>query len=888
MGVVKKLISLFLFLVSGVLWGQQITVEGKILNIQNRKLNSVNVLAVDSLNQIMDYTYSDKKGNYRLQLPQRNKYTFVFSSLGYANDTVVKYFSSNSKHFRLDAQLKPKHQQLDEVFLQSENPIKIRKDTVSFKADYFSNGTEETVEDLLRKIPGLHIDENGIIKVGNREVEKVMVEGDDFFGQGYKILTKNMPAHPIKQVNILKHYSANELLKGIEESNKVALNLTLKGEAKRIWFGTVEAEGGNNHFYKGKFNLMNFGKKNSYYFLGSLNNIGEDVTGDISSLIYTHSGNEPGHIGDNQKANKLIGFSASTPSLGKARTRFSKDQLVSLNAIFNPSEKLKVKPLMFFNREDTDFYRLHTENVSVNNTQFTNTEDYALHQKNPIAFGKLDLRYDINKTEHLKFETRYNNGHKQGLSSLLFNGNATRERLDNQHELIDQDIRYTNRFDEKKVFLLTGRFINEHSPQHYRVNRFYYEELFPDLTQADNVKQYSSNSMQFMGIDAHLLNRYINGNLLELEMGNTYRRDKLHSSFSVFKSDSLFEKPDDYQNQTFYRVNDWYARGKYQLKFYDFSFTGKVELHQLFNSLEGVNFHHTQYPFFVNPYLGIRWEINKNNRLSVNYAVNTSNAGILDVYPHEVLTGFRSFQKGTGDFDQLKASHFNLHYRLGNWSDRFFAHATLLYFKNHDFFSTSATIRQGFTQTEKLLIKDREMISTSAAADYFLNPINSNFKLKAGYSKSNYKNLVNGSNLRSIQSIQYNYGFELRSSFGGVFDFHIGTQWKILQITTLIKNSYTDNHSFLDLYFRFSKQWDAAVKSSLYHFGNLQTHKNYGFLDFEAKYKIIKNKLTLKLTGKNLFDTRAFRNYSVSDIGTSITGYQLLPRMILFSAKFRL
>src|SRR5699024_7264225 len=106
------------------------------------------------------------------------------------------------------------------------------------------NGTEETVEDVLRKIPGLRIDEEGTIKVGNREVEKVMVEDDDFFGHGYKILTKNMPAHPIKQVDILKHYSANELLKGIEDSDKVALNLKLKDDSKRIWFGIAEAGGG--------------------------------------------------------------------------------------------------------------------------------------------------------------------------------------------------------------------------------------------------------------------------------------------------------------------------------------------------------------------------------------------------------------------------------------------------------------------------------------------------------------------------------------------------------------------------------------------------------------------------------------------------------------------
>ena len=60
----------------------------------------------------------------------------------------------------------------------------------------FAQGNEQVVEDILKKIPGLNIDANGTIKVGNQEVEKVMIEGDDFFEKGYKILTKNMPAHP--------------------------------------------------------------------------------------------------------------------------------------------------------------------------------------------------------------------------------------------------------------------------------------------------------------------------------------------------------------------------------------------------------------------------------------------------------------------------------------------------------------------------------------------------------------------------------------------------------------------------------------------------------------------------------------------------------------------
>ncbi len=108
-----------------------------------------------------------------------------------------------------------------------------------FNADSFKQGNEQVIEDLLRKIPGLNIDSDGTIKVGNQEIEKVMIDGDDMFEKGYKILTKNMPVNPVDKIELLQNYSNNKHLKGIENSEKVALNLTLKDDYKRTWFGNT-------------------------------------------------------------------------------------------------------------------------------------------------------------------------------------------------------------------------------------------------------------------------------------------------------------------------------------------------------------------------------------------------------------------------------------------------------------------------------------------------------------------------------------------------------------------------------------------------------------------------------------------------------------------------
>ncbi len=393
--------------------------------------------------------------------------------------------------------------------------------------------------------------------------------------------------------------------------------------------------------------------------------------------------------------------------------------------------------------------------------------------------------------------------------------------------------------------------------------------------------------MQFAGVNAHLLNRKENGHLLELQLGNEYRKDALSTTFSLSEDEMVLEQPNGYQNQTNYQVNDLYFKSKYRLKIKDFGLTGKLYFHQLFNQVENNNTTSNQNPFFINPSIGFDWKINDKNKIISSYSHNTTNAKIIDVYSDFVLTGFRSFSKGTGNFNQLDASSLVFNYQLGNWSDRFFANTFLLYSKNHDFFSTNTLIEQNYTQAEKILIKDREFISINSKLDYYFKFISSNLKLDLGYSQSEFKNIVNNSNLRQVTSNNYNYGLELRSGFSGIFNYHIGTKWNTIEIETTINNSFTDNVSFLDLSFVFNKKLDFQLQTERYYFGNLQTDNIYYFLDFDLRYKLIENKLTLGLKGKNLFNTERFKNFSVSDIGTSTTQYRLLPRFVLLKMEYR-
>lgn len=886
---IRGFLIIFLFVFKFSPFYSQSIIKGSIKDEKLKNLSNCNVLVKEyNKSNIISYSFSNEQGSYSLNINKQGKFTLIFSTLNYETQSYTIEVTPKIKEINRDVIMIEKPLELKEMIIKSNRPITIKKDTIVFNANSFLQGNEQVVEDLLKKIPGINIDANGTIKVGNQEIEKVMIDGDDLFERGYKILTKNMPVNPIDKVELYQNYSNNKHLKGIENSNKVALNLTLKEDAKRVWFGNVSAGYGliSENRYKMGGNLMNFGKKNKYYFLTHLNNIGDDAIGNINHLIRPYRFDEPASIGDDQSVNTLLGLGFDTPNLKTKRVNLNNAEMLSLNSIFTLSEKVKLKTLGFLNTDEVDFFRNSFQTFSVGNTSFTNTEDFTGRKTQITGFGKIDFTYDISKTKSFEYTGKLNKTNEKNRSNLLFNNDLLNERLNSNNQLFDQKIVYTNKFKDNKVFLLSSRYINEKTPQNYSVNQFIFSDLFSE--NANNTKQFSENRMQFAGFEGHLLDKKENGDLFEIKIGNQLRIDKLYTRFELFKDVNNLSFPNGYQNNLTYTTNDLYLSAKYRFKLKNFTLLTQADAHQLFNQLENINTKSNQNPFFIMPKIGLDWKINDKNKILTSYSYNNTNAGVLDIYSGFVQTGFRSISKGLEEFNQLNSSSAILNYTYGSWGDKFFANTFILYTKNNDFFSTNSIIAQNYSQSEKIIIKDRENLSISSSIDRYFKPIKSNIKINLGANKTNFKNIVNNSNLREVKNFNADYGFEVRSGFRGFFNYHIGSKWNYNEVETTIKNNFTDNMSFFDLSFMFSDKFNFQLQSERYFFGNLDKENNkYYFLDLEARYIVKENKLTFFLSGNNLFNIETFRNYSISDINISQTEYRLMPRYVLLKMEYR-
>jgi hypothetical protein len=206
----KLTLLLILVFLSFSTYGQSF-LKGNILETNKVPIVSASVILKDNTGRIITYTYTDELGKYSLKIEKTGQFVLTATSMGFEQQIIDILIVDKSETKLVNFVLSTKFTELKEILIESKKPITIKNDTIIFNADSFKQGNEQTVEDLLKKIPGLNIDANGTIKVGNQEIEKVMIDGDDMFEKGYKILTKNMPVQPIDQVQLLKNYSNNKL-----------------------------------------------------------------------------------------------------------------------------------------------------------------------------------------------------------------------------------------------------------------------------------------------------------------------------------------------------------------------------------------------------------------------------------------------------------------------------------------------------------------------------------------------------------------------------------------------------------------------------------------------------------------------------------------------------
>ncbi|MDQ5928879.1 MAG: hypothetical protein QG594_657 [Bacteroidota bacterium] len=232
----------FLFLFSFTGFSQKSTISGflKDGSQQTPVYNSVVALLTPVDSVLCAFTRSDKAGGFNLKNVKKGTYILMITHNQYAeylDEIAVNETEKNIGNIHLVSKINA----LREVVVKMGS-IKVKGDTISYRASDFAVGANANVEELLKKLPGIQVDKNGAIKAMGETVKKVLVDGEEFFGDDPGMAIKNLRADAIKEVQVFDKKSDQAEFTGINDGEtKKTINLKLKADKKKGFFGKIDS-----------------------------------------------------------------------------------------------------------------------------------------------------------------------------------------------------------------------------------------------------------------------------------------------------------------------------------------------------------------------------------------------------------------------------------------------------------------------------------------------------------------------------------------------------------------------------------------------------------------------------------------------------------------------
>lgn len=254
--------------------------------------------------QLPDSTFicgsiSDQEGNFRLttqKVKKNSRYTIAFSYLGY----VKTHKNIQVRDLRKTLDLKDVYMQEDSRILgealvsATPPPVVIREDTIEYYADSYKTQPDATVEELLKRLPGVEVNPDGTITAQGETVQQIYIDGKEFFGDNAQVATKNLTADMLESVQVVDMQNEESRLTGIDDGERrKVINLKLKPKMRRGWFGNMAgAWGEGSHIddrYEANGMLGYFRGNYQNAIIANSNNTNNTGFGDLGDRVMSGS-----------------------------------------------------------------------------------------------------------------------------------------------------------------------------------------------------------------------------------------------------------------------------------------------------------------------------------------------------------------------------------------------------------------------------------------------------------------------------------------------------------------------------------------------------------------------------------------------------------------------
>jgi hypothetical protein len=297
----NKFVLLLLFFFTGTALSSQsgLSLSGKIVDDSLVELPFVQVQLYHKSAgnyKLLTYSWADSSGHFQLFFQEPLVAGFLcFNAMGWQTDTFYLNELVSTSSFLGLIKLKGVSIQLDEVIIKEKSlSYYDRGDTTVFKPVFFQDGSERVLEDLLTKLPGVRVAEDGFLYFRGKRVSKVLWDGDDLLGNDYSKATKRLPAGMANEFRFVNKFEANPLLKSLNQSDQLVLDIEIKNTFKGKWIGDafvglglapMGMAGFSGYRIKKKIKFLSFAEANTFNDLSPGKKMIIDYSDDLNSAF---------------------------------------------------------------------------------------------------------------------------------------------------------------------------------------------------------------------------------------------------------------------------------------------------------------------------------------------------------------------------------------------------------------------------------------------------------------------------------------------------------------------------------------------------------------------------------------------------------------------------
>lgn len=905
------LFSLLLVLCTSVTMAQKSNIKGSVTDTLNKENLSNAVISVlrskDSV--LVTYTRTDSKGNFELKNISKGDYILMVTYPTYA-DYVDNILVDAGKDLTLGSlPLITKANLLQEVIVRQRiSAIRVKGDTTEYRADSFHVSPNADVQELLRKMPGIQVNSKGEITAQGDKVEKILVDGEEFFSDDPAVVTKNLRADAVDKIQTFDKKSDQAEFTGIDDGQKIkTLNIQLKEDKKKGYFGKLEAGSDLGQYRSGKALINAFkGKRKIAAYLTTDNTKFESLNWD-EQRNYAGDANTTTQINDDGgimiwSGGDDFSYGQGYPSSITGGFHFSnkwdKDKHNSNNTY--QYNDLKVTGLTTSKTQnilpDTTFINTTAQNLSTHKIRHRLTSIYD---------------WQIDSSSSLKVTFKPSTVKSNSVSNYLGQSISEDGKIINESNrttsTTGQNDTYTGNIFWRKKFKKTGRTISLNSDLSFNnrdentlleaKNSFF--DSNGNLVKLDNVDQMKVNKESSSSINSLLTYTeplWKNTFLVASYRLNLNRNDAERNTLSKNSSGKYENLVDTLSNHFIFNTTGNLGSLNFRYNTTKLNFSAGTGFGNSVYHMTDIRKNTEREVSFNNfiPAVNLTFMPKKQRRIYFTYSGNTRNPTLQQIQP--LLDNIDPLNITIGNPNLKQSFTHNFNFRFSDY--KVLKSRSISFYMNYsttdNAISTSSTVDSfGRRVNQAINVSGNYNLYASAGYGFDLVP-SLNVGLNVGPSKSRYVSVVNG-----LENISDNTSFNIGLNAGYWADkwfnfwMNVGANHNnsSSSIRPDVVTKYWSYNTYSNFQLKFKKQKlyiDMGLQANIYQKTAVFANQQDAYIFSPSIRKIISknDKWEAKLYVNDLFNQNRGINRNISSNFISETTNQTIQRYFLFSLTY--